>query len=269
LGDVQKTLFLPLWGRAHETLKKNPLLVDKTAVEIMKRINYDLSPIAKNMHEITKFAWIVRSLLMDRVIRQFLQQHPHGTIVNIGCGLDTTFDRIDNGLCMWYDLDLPDVIDLRKQFICEKDRRKFIASSLLEEAWLKQLKAADGLLFMAAGVLYYFEEEQIKTFFLRLANTFPGCEIVCDVSSPMGVKASNKMVIQASGLDERSFLKWGVKRIGEIIQWDSRIRLIRKYAYFKGMKRHLEPKFRFTALLSDILKIQYLIHLKFSKTQSM
>jgi O-methyltransferase involved in polyketide biosynthesis len=265
LGDVQKTLFLPLWGRANETLKKNPLLVDKTAVEIMKRVNYDLSPIANNMHEITKFAWIVRTLLMDRVIRQFLIVHPRGTIVNIGCGLDTTFDRIDNGLCTWYDLDLPDVIELRRQFISEKDRRRFVSSSLLEEGWLKLLKSTEGLLFMAAGVLYYFEEEMIRRFFLKLADTFPESELVCDVSSPMGVRAANKIVIQASGLDERSFLKWGVKSVSDIRHWDPRIKLIKKYPYFKGMKRHLEPKYRFAAMMSDFLMIQYLIHIAFSR----
>ncbi len=268
LGNVQKTLFLPLWGRAHETLKEHPLLVDKTAVEIVKRVNYDLSAITNNMHEITKFAWIVRSLLIDRVIRTFLHEHPRGTIVNVGCGLDTTFDRIDNGSCTWYDLDLPDVIELRKNFIYQTERRKFIASSFLDEPWLEEIRFSEGLLFMAAGVLYYFEESQIRSFFVKLADKFPGSEFACDVSSPMGVRAANKMVIRASGLDERSFLKWGVKSVSDITGWDPRITLIKKYPYFKGMKNHLEPRFRFTALLSDVLKIQYLIHVKFSKAQS-
>jgi len=265
LGDVQKTLFLPLWGRANETLKEHPLLVDKTAVEIMNRVNYDLTPIADNMQEITKFAWIVRSILMDRVIKSFLVQHPRATMVNIGCGLDTTFDRVDNGLCRWFDLDLPDVIELRRQFICPSERRIFISSSFLEDTWLRLLPAKDGLIFMAAGVLYYFEEKQIKQFFLKLADTFPGSELVCDVCSPLGVRAANKVVIQASGLDERSFLKWGIENIADILKWDSRIGLIKKYPYFKKMKRHLKPRYRFTALLSDFLKIQYLVHLKFGK----
>ena len=34
LGHAQKTLFLPLWGRAYETKKTHPLPVDKTALEI-------------------------------------------------------------------------------------------------------------------------------------------------------------------------------------------------------------------------------------------
>jgi len=264
LGDVQKTLLLPLWGRADETQKENPLLVDTTAVEIVHRINYDLSTIARNMREITRFAWIVRSLLMDRVVQQFLRAHPRGTVVNVGCGLDTTFDRIDNGLCTWYDLDLPDVIELRRQFIRETERRKFISSSFLEDAWLNKLTITDNVFFMAAGVLYYFEEQQIKQFFVKLAEMFPDSELLCDVSSPMGVRAANKMVITASGLDERSFLKWGAKDPTEILRWDPRITLVKKYAFFRGRKRYLRPKFWFAAIMVDLLKIQYLVHLKFS-----
>jgi O-methyltransferase involved in polyketide biosynthesis len=37
LGMVQKTLLLPLWGRATESQKKNPKLVDRKAVEIINK----------------------------------------------------------------------------------------------------------------------------------------------------------------------------------------------------------------------------------------
>jgi O-methyltransferase involved in polyketide biosynthesis len=264
LGDIQKTLFLPLWGRANETQKAHPLLIDNTAVEITKKVNYDFSTLANNMREITRYAWIVRSLLIDRVVREFLQRHPGGTVVNIGCGLDTTFERVDNGRCRWYDLDLPDVISLRKKFIEPGGRRRFISSSFLEDAWLHRLSATTGLMFIAAGVFYYFEEAQIRTFFRKLADTYNTCELVCDVSSPMGVRAANKFVIQKSGLDERSFLKWGVEKNSDIISWDPRISIVRSYPYFRGMKRHLQPKYWYVAFMSDLLRIQYLIHLKIS-----
>src|SRR5512140_1405258 len=92
LGNVQKTLFLPLWGRAVETRKKHPLLVDETAARILDQVDYDFSPMAQNLDELTQIAWIKRSLICDQVIRNFLTKYPDGTIVNIGCGLDTTFE---------------------------------------------------------------------------------------------------------------------------------------------------------------------------------
>ena len=139
LGNVQKTLFLPLWGRAVESKKENPLLVDKTALQIIEAVDYDFSTLTDNISDLTQVAWIMRSMCVDEAVRVFLEKYPKGTIVNIGCGLDTTFDRIDNGSVVWYDLDLPDVIRLRRQFIKETERRKFISASFLDECWLNQI----------------------------------------------------------------------------------------------------------------------------------
>jgi O-methyltransferase involved in polyketide biosynthesis len=125
LGSVQRKLLMPLWGRAVESRKKHPLLVDKTAEAIIEQVNYDFSAMGQNTSEVTQLAWIMRSIYVDEVVKRFLTKYPHGTIVNIGCGLDTTFDRVDNGRLIWYDVDLPDVISLRKIFVSETKRRQF------------------------------------------------------------------------------------------------------------------------------------------------
>ena len=135
-------------------------MVDTAAVEILSRINYDFSVITANINEITQLAWIARSIHTDRIVRQFSTQHPRSTIVNFGCGLDTTFERVDNGKLYWYDLDLPDVIRLRKNFITESARKKFISRSLLDEIWFPQVRKTDPILFLASGVFYYFYEDQ-------------------------------------------------------------------------------------------------------------
>ena len=259
LGDVQKTLFLPLWGRAFESTKKAPLLVDKTAVDIIDHVDYDFSTIAHNMNELSQLAWIMRSLTVDKVIKGFIGKHPRATVVNIGCGMDTTFERVDNGSLLWYDLDLPDVIGLRKTFIHESERRKFIASSFLDSGWLDEISVTDGVLFIAAGVFYYFEEADIKASLIRLADRFVGSEIVFDVSSPYGVKVANRAVIRNSGLDERSFLKWGLESDDMIAAWDKRIKVVATYFYFRGNR--LPLKFRLLGWLSDRLRVQYMIHL--------
>jgi O-methyltransferase involved in polyketide biosynthesis len=261
LGNVQKTMFLPMWARAFESKKANPLLVDKTALQIIEKVDYDFSTAAQNLSELTQMAWILRSLGVDETIKKFLQKCPKATIVNIGCGMDTTFDRIDNGSLLWYDLDLPDVIQLRKQFIQETERRKFITSSFLEHAWLKEITVAGNVLFIAAGVFYYFEESQIKDFLIRLADSFPGSEIFFDVSSPYGIKVANKMVIKNSGLDEKSFLTWGLKNAQELAAWDERFKVLRTYYYFRDKGKYLQPKTRLIGFISDAMNIQYMIHL--------
>ncbi len=265
LGDVQKTLFLPLWGRAVESKKAHPLLVDKTALEIMDKVDYDFSTITKNISELSQVAWIMRSVCVDEVVKGFLARYPQGTIVNVGCGMDTTFERIDNGSLLWYDLDLPDVIELRRKFIPETERRRFIAASFLEEGWLKEIEVRQNVLFVSAGVLYYFTEEQVRGFFLRIADQFPGCQVFFDVSSPYGVKVANKMVIRRSGLDEKSFLVWGLESTDVFAAWDKRLRLLGTYFYYGKRAKSLPLNVRLIGLFSDAMKIQYMVHLEVTR----
>lgn len=259
LRKVQETLLLPLWGRAVETRKNEPLLEDKTAVEIMSRIDYDFSTIDKNMNPLTRYSWIARSLYIDGFIRSFLAKHPKATIVNIGCGLDTTFERVDNGLLTWYDLDLPDVIELRSHFIQENARRKFIAGSFLDNPWLDALHIEDNIMLVAAGVFYYFDEQEIKDFLQKISGRFPGSEMVFDAASPIGVKMANKTVIKSGGMDENAILKWGLKTAQEIQAWDSRIEVVDEFPMFQRMKKRSIGTF-----ISDKLRIMSMVHLRFS-----
>ncbi len=261
LGNVQKTMLLPLWGRAVESRKDNPLLVDQTAVRIIEAVDYDFSALTDNLSDLTQAAWIMRSLCIDETVRVFLEKYPRGPIVNIGCGLDTTFDRIDSGTVLWYDLDLPDVISLRRQFIQETERRKFISTSFLDKSWLNQIQVDEQVLFIAAGVFYYFEESEVKEFLARLADRFPGSEIIFDASSPYGIKTANRMVIKRSGLDENSFLKWGLKNAETLTTWDRRFQVLNTHYYFGKNGRHFGLRIRLIGWISDRLKVQYMVHL--------
>lgn len=260
IGNVQKTLFLPLWGRAMETRKKRPMLIDETAARIIDQVEYDFSQMASKLDELSQIAWIRRAMICDRVVKNFLKSHPQGTIVNIGCGLDTTFERVDNGTLQWYDLDLEDVIDLRRRFIKESDRRRFIASSFLETEWLKGIEVNENVLFIAAGVFYYFKEEDIKGFIIRLMDAYPGSEVLFDVSSPIGVRMANKKVIESAGLDEKSYLIWGLADKKDILRWDPRIEMIGVYYFFRTLRIGLRNFLM--GMLSDLLGIQFIIHLR-------
>lgn len=261
-GNVQKTLLLPLWGRAMESQKGKPLLNDKTAIEVIQKIDYDFESLAKEISEVSLMGWVCRSLLMDETIRGFIACHPRATVVNIGCGLDTTFERIDNGTIHWYDLDLPDTIELRKKFIMETDRRKFITSSFLDEDWLKKLVVVNNILFISAGVFYYFEAKEIQSFFQRVANLYPGCEILFDATTPTGIKMANKMVIKNAGFDERSYLKWGLKKADDLQKWDNRIEILKEQPLFRKIRTKQNFQLKAKLLMSDLFKMQYLVHLK-------
>ena len=262
LGKVQETLLLPLWGRAVESEKKNPRLIDIKASEIIHEIEYDFSTITNNINWMSQFSWVVRCIHIDNAIFEFIKNHPHATIVNIGCGLDTTFDRVDNGRILFYELDLPDVISLRTNFFPENERRKSISCSFLEDEWLNQLRPENGILFIAAGVFYYFTEIQIKNFFISLANRFPGSELFFDCSSRMGMRLANKRVIKAGGMDETAILKWGIPKAKIIEDWDNRIHLLQEFPMFYRMKKGYSIGHRFGLWMSDFLNIMSMVHLR-------
>ena len=94
------------------------------------------------------------SLINDQVIKEFISTYPDATVVDISCGLDAIFDRVDNGRLRWYNPDLTVVIDFRKLFIHEKGRRAIVASSFLENVWMDQVEVRSNVLFIAAGVVF-------------------------------------------------------------------------------------------------------------------
>jgi hypothetical protein len=104
--------------------------------------------------------------------------------VNLGAGLDTTFYRVDNGLIHWYDLDLPEVIDVRRQLLPEPERVTYIAKSIFDPSWRKDVRHTEGGVFMmGVGVFHWYEESQLKQFFSMLADNFHGEEIVFNALS--------------------------------------------------------------------------------------
>jgi O-methyltransferase involved in polyketide biosynthesis len=266
LGPVQKTMFLPLFARAAETLKAKPALVDTTAVDIVNSIDYDFSLIQGKVQNLSHAAMVMRSLYIDNTVKKFLQRHPGAVVVNIGCGMDTTFERVDNGLLRWFDLDLADTMELRRKFLRESQRRTFITSSFLEPAWLDILKPTDGIFFISAGVFRYFEEKQIQDFISLIATRFPDGELVFDASSPGGIKAANQGVMKDSGLDRKaSLMKWGLvakdaqKVLGEKVE----ILEIDTFQKNSGMKFSLFEKAMMA--VNSALCLNYMVHVKFVK----
>ena len=260
-GNVQETLLLPLWGRAVETQKEKPRLVDKDAVEIIDRLDYDFSEIEKTQ-SMSLHGWVARALHIDRMVLDFIKEHPGGTVVNIGCGMDTTFTRVDNGQMMFYELDFPDVIALRKHFIEDTRRHKSIASSFLDTKWFDEVEVHDGLLCIAGGVLYYVSEKEIKTFFIALADHFKTCELFFDSLSPMAMKMAKKQVLKKGGMGMSMDGGWGLKPVKSLEKWDKRIKVISAKPMYKGMKKGLTLSTKMILTIPDTLGVCSMVHVR-------
>lgn len=261
LGRVQKTLLLPLWGRAIETQKRKPLLIDDKATSIINSLPYDFTVISKNIHELIRLGWIARSIFFDEKIKAFIDLHPEATIVNIGCGLDTTFDRVDNGKIRWIDLDLPDTIDLRRKYISESDRRCFISKSVFDKSWYDRIGNKNNVMLLIAGVLCYFDESEVKGLFNDFHTYLPGAEVVFDYPSKLGMKVSNKRVLEKGGMDKSARIKWGINNILEIGKWDSNIKVISNMPMYKDHKKNYSMIKKIGMNIADMLKIMSLAHI--------
>jgi O-methyltransferase involved in polyketide biosynthesis len=189
LGPVQQTLFIPLAGRARETRKKRPVLRDPKAVEIVESIDFDTAKYGQGWGGPVT---VLRTVIFDRWVREFLAEYPAGTVVEIGTGLNTRFERVDNGQVHWIDLDLPDTIEQRRKFFADSGRRRMVAASVLDDDWLPVVATAPGpYFFVADGVLAYLA--QAPEVLARIAARFPGALIAIDTYSRRMLERQHQM----------------------------------------------------------------------------
>lgn len=226
LGSVQRTLLLPLWGRAVEADRPQPLLVDRPAADLVGRLHYDFATIAASIPTVVRLSWVARALHVDRAVKAYVADRPAATVVNLGCGLDTTFQRVDNDTMRWIDLDLPDVIALRSDLLPSGQRQRALAGSVLDLGWIDDLETSHGVFFVASGLLCYLEEQQVRDLIVRLAGAFRGGGMVLDTFSPLGMRVSNRRVLKDSGMDPGAVLRWCIRHPRDIEHWDDAIRVV-------------------------------------------
>jgi O-methyltransferase involved in polyketide biosynthesis len=233
LSGVSETLLVTLYLRAMESQRQDALIRDKKAVELVTRMSYDFARVRHiPLSEANKLVIILRNREFDRYAREFLSHHPDAVVIHIGCGLDSRFERVDNGQVEWYDLDFPDVIELRRELISnEGGRYHLLACSVLEDAWLDVVSVycQRPFLFLAEGVFMYFYEAQAKSLVLTLRDHFPGAELVFDTYSPIHNLVSN---LQTSTSRIKIRTHWGIWNGKKIEGWGDGIRLLDEWGFF-------------------------------------
>ncbi|WP_394838235.1 class I SAM-dependent methyltransferase [Pendulispora rubella] len=239
LGSVQETLLIPLYGRAVESKKKRGLLVDRKAVEIVESIDYDFRKFDSYM---TLFGSVLRTAMFDEWIKQFLAEHPSGTVIEIGAGLNTRFERLDNGKVHWVDIDLPDSMELRKKFFTDSERRKQIPASVLEETWFEAVKAFPGpYFFVIEAVLLYIAEADVKRAVSRIGQAFPGSHVALDTAGDYMVNNQRKHAVMKNM--EAKF-SWACDDPREVERFGGGLRLVDSRT-FANPQDPIKPKMPF------------------------
>lgn len=228
---VAETLLIPLYMRAKESRRDNPILYDKAAERLADSLEYDYSQFDRA--KLSEVGCVVRGWYFDRAVRRFIKAHSRPVVVNVGCGLDTRFQRIGGGKAVFYDLDLPEVIALRRELIPEHPDNVYIAASLLETDWMDDLRRRhpDGeFIFIVEGVLMYFYEKQVRTFLHHVASRFGGGELWFDVC---GTIMSRHGVKPDSLRKHEAQIRSGLSDGRVVEQWESSLKLIEQANYMK------------------------------------
>jgi O-methyltransferase involved in polyketide biosynthesis len=225
---IAETLLIPVFARAMDMQQSEPLLGDETAAALVARLDYDFGHIKLRPNDWA--AILIRARQIDRWTAGFLNAHPGAVVVHIGCGLDTRFERVDDGCVAWYDLDLPEVIALRRELLPERSRCKELACSVFDPAWIENVgSTGQPTLLVAEGVLPYFEETQVKKLMGMLQQHFPAAELISDAMTPFFVRLKNLELV-GSKLEAR--LHWGLKHGRDMERWNPGIRLLKEWFYF-------------------------------------
>ena len=221
MGPVAKTMFIPLWARAMEARKARPLVLDPRALEICESVDFDFTIFRRAYG--TQVGCVLRGLLYDQWVSAFLSRHPHGTVVELGAGLSTRFERIDNGRARWVDVDLPDALALRRRWVTPSERRVFLETSVVGGDWPDALKrlAAGPYCFVAEGMLMYLEPSDVRALFVRLADAFGPTELVFDSIGTAAVRHQRLHDSMRHMMDAP--FRWGTDDVRDIESWDRRL----------------------------------------------
>jgi methyltransferase (TIGR00027 family) len=275
LPDVAETGMLTFYCHVIESQNPNPILLDEKAVEVSRQLNpvfaNSSSRLLRNLEKgKVKDELVVhitlRAKKYDEYARLFLKENPDAIIVNIGCGMDSRFHRIDNGRMTCFDLDLPEMIEFKKQYYEETDRYHFIAASVFDYGWMDQVAKLGKrpVLFMAEGVFMYLDGEKVKDLILKMQSRFPGSELVCElVTAIFTRKPWDRMVAMKMnkqlGVGKEAAFTFGVRNSRELETWHPGIEYLDDWSYFDT--RH--PRLGWVGPLGRLKlmrDVQYTVH---------
>lgn len=254
-NKISKTLFVPMMGRIYSSEYYPNILYDETALKLKPK----LPDINKDQSEYTFMASAVRSMNIDRYVKDYLKRNPDGIIVELGCGLETTYNRCYDGKTQWYELDLPEVIEYRNDLLPICENQTLVKGSILENDWLEYFDLNTPVLFIAGGLFHYFpQEDVIKTF--KILQNFKNAELVFDALNKFGIRGIKKYMKEL-GHDEATMYFYVddgeklAKKIGAI--------LLKEEKYYNHTpKNGMKFMTKLSMTISDLLYMVKMIHLK-------
>ena len=227
---VPETMIQTLYASAKETSKENPKIKDEMAVSIVKQLDYDFSN--ADQDRTMSLGVIARTIVLDKMVEEYLNTHKDTIVINIACGLDTRCYRMKGKYVRWYNLDLPETINIRKQFLKETGPIYQIAKSAMDESYRDDIQYhGENILVIIEGLTMYLSENAIKKIFSII--TFKNSTVMVEVMFPFVVKHTKEKPVEGS----HAKFTWGIKNGKELEKLLPTFSFLTEVSLVEGMKK--------------------------------
>ena len=233
-------------------------------------MDYDFSILEKKAKNIMyRFGFLEVAMRQNDLaieVKDYLKSHPKAAVVNLGCGLDNLGRYVDNGLCKIYNIDFPDVINVRNQLLSAQENEKNIACNLNDTSWFDEIDDSNGVVFFAAGVFYYFLKEEVQTLITKMANRFKGGKIVFDAANKKAVKLMLKTWLKTAQIKNVGAYFSVSNASKDLSNWSKNIKVSSK-GYMLGYNNLKDPSlssfYRFLAKVGDKMMKMQIVRIDF------
>jgi O-methyltransferase involved in polyketide biosynthesis len=217
LTPVQQVSLLALRLRALDARSPAPILGDRLSLDVAQALDLDLS--TPRISRIGVMVHAVRARMIDRIVGGFVAAHPRAVVIDLGCGLDTRWQRCAvPGTVDWYDVDLPPVARLREQVV--PGGTHLVAADVTAPGWWAELPADRPVLAVSDGLSALLDQPGFLALAGSLTSRFEIGEFAFHAFSRLALRNARRMSgrgalsIPAAGEgidDPREVEGWGVR----------------------------------------------------------
>lgn len=229
---VPETMIQTLYARAKESGKKDAKIKDDMAMEIVSKLDYDFSK--ADQDKAMSYGVIARTIVLDHMVEQYLQENPNTIVVNIACGMDTRCYRMQGKYLRWYNIDLPETMQIRSQFLKENGPIFQIAKSAMDASYTDEMTYnGENVLVVIEGLSMYLSEPDIRQIFSIIESAFQNATVLIETMSPFVVSHIKEKSIERSNAK----FTWGVRNGRELSKLLPAFTYITEVSLVEGMKK--------------------------------
>ena len=182
----------------------------------------------------------LRARKYDSIVNDFISKNPSSTVVNLGCGFDTRYWRIDNKKCEYVELDLPEIVEMKKDILKDHLSYELIGCSVLDTSWIDRVtsKGNRNFLLIAEGLFMYLPKVDVINLFKTFSEKFYHSQIVLEVAAEKYTRGIGKKIIimkmkRELGFDSGSSYNFGVRNAFELESYGNGIKVMDEWSYIE------------------------------------